>query len=243
MPVWSIPAIAKVGTWLGIGKAVAGSAAAAGVIGSLGSSAAQYGFGRKALNDQAAINEHMYRHRYQWTMDDMRNAGLNPILAAKGGLVGSSPSVGLPQINRGEMTSSARDVQDIRNLKAKARLTLQQTYHEIQKNWLTRVQAGKAFAEETKLVNEVKNVILEFDRIAAETERIRAQTAREHADIEKIRQHEVLLRQEAKKLMNLMTQLEQESEIYKGFAGRILKSVKETFDALNLHIVVGAGVR
>lgn len=33
----------------------------------------------------------MYQNRYQWTMQDMQKAGLNPILAAKGGLVGSSP--------------------------------------------------------------------------------------------------------------------------------------------------------
>ena len=26
-----------------------------------------------------------YQNRYRWTMDDMRKAGLNPILAASGG--------------------------------------------------------------------------------------------------------------------------------------------------------------
>lgn len=39
----------------------------------------------------------MYQHRYQWAVDDMRKAGLNPVLAANGGGVStaglSNPSV------------------------------------------------------------------------------------------------------------------------------------------------------
>lgn len=34
-------------------------------------------------------NIYNYQHRYQWAMDDMRNAGLNPILAATQGIGGS----------------------------------------------------------------------------------------------------------------------------------------------------------
>lgn len=34
---------------------------------------------------QMAHQEHMYRHRYQWQMEDMEKAGLNPILSYKQG--------------------------------------------------------------------------------------------------------------------------------------------------------------
>ena len=243
MPIWSIPAIAKVGTWLGIGKAALGGAAALGVASSLGSSAAQYGFGRQAMRDQAGLNEYMYRNRYQWTMQDMRNAGLNPILAAKGGLVGSSPQVGLPQVGRGEFTTSSKEVREIDNINQDTKLKLQQAYHEVQRNYLTRRQAGVAHQKEEKLANEVRNTIMEFERIKQDILRLEAATNREQADVVRINQQAQVLRREATKLMNLMTQLEQESELYKGVAGRLLKAVKETFDALNLHIVVGTGIK
>ena len=44
-----------------------------------------------------------YRHRYQWTMEDMRKAGLNPILAARGGIggVGSVGSFATPGVTAG----------------------------------------------------------------------------------------------------------------------------------------------
>lgn len=46
--------------------------------------------------DEAARNRRfvaqMYKKRYQFTVDDMRKAGLNPVLAANGGSVGSAPS-------------------------------------------------------------------------------------------------------------------------------------------------------
>ena len=51
-----------------------------------------------ALNNSAArhaatvanqLNIYNYQHRYQWAMDDMQKAGLNPMLAATQGIGGS----------------------------------------------------------------------------------------------------------------------------------------------------------
>lgn len=52
-----------------------------------------------------------YKHRYQWAVEDMRNAGLNPILAATNGIGGSisgasAASVGMSDI--GSTMNSAR---------------------------------------------------------------------------------------------------------------------------------------
>lgn len=48
--------------------------------------------------DEAARNRRfvaaMYKKRYQNTMEDMRKAGLNPVLAMNSGIVGSSPGAG-----------------------------------------------------------------------------------------------------------------------------------------------------
>lgn len=51
-----------------------------------------------------------YRHRFQWSMQDMREAGLNPILAAGGGLGGSGgmgnvPPAQVPDIGRNVNTA------------------------------------------------------------------------------------------------------------------------------------------
>lgn len=56
-------------------------------------------------------NVENYKHRYQWAVEDMRNAGLNPILAATNGIGGSisgasAASVGMSDI--GSTMNSAR---------------------------------------------------------------------------------------------------------------------------------------
>ena len=58
-----------------------------------------------------AWNVDNYKHRYQWAVDDMRAAGLNPILAATNGIGGSisgasAASVGMSDI--GSTMNSAR---------------------------------------------------------------------------------------------------------------------------------------
>lgn len=58
-----------------------------------------------------AWNVENYKHRYQWAVDDMRAAGLNPILAATNGIGGSisgasAASIGMSDI--GSTMNSAR---------------------------------------------------------------------------------------------------------------------------------------
>ncbi len=49
----------------------------------------------------------MYKHRYQWQMDDMRKAGLNPILASVGGAPGGGSVQQQAPSRMGEDISSA----------------------------------------------------------------------------------------------------------------------------------------
>lgn len=79
--------------------------------------------GNSANAEQAARNRRfvaqMYKKRYQFTVEDMRKAGLNPILAANGGSVGSVPSVSTPTMTNAleagvsGALSTARAVSDI----------------------------------------------------------------------------------------------------------------------------------
>lgn len=59
------------------------------VLGSLGSSEVQSKYNEEAIRLQNELNVENYKHRYQWSVDDMRAAGLNPILAATNGIGGS----------------------------------------------------------------------------------------------------------------------------------------------------------
>jgi hypothetical protein len=59
------------------------------VLGGLGSSEIQSKYNEEAIRLQNQLNVENYQHRYQWSVDDMRAAGLNPILAATNGIGGS----------------------------------------------------------------------------------------------------------------------------------------------------------
>lgn len=59
------------------------------VLGSLGSSEVQSRYNEEAIRLQNELNVENYKHRYQWAVDDMSAAGLNPILAATNGIGGS----------------------------------------------------------------------------------------------------------------------------------------------------------
>lgn len=70
---------------------IAGSIGGSIVSGLFGQSSAadQYERQKQLMWQQHQYQTHDFRHRYQWTVNDMRNAGLNPILAATNGIGGS----------------------------------------------------------------------------------------------------------------------------------------------------------
>lgn len=81
------------------------------VLGGLGSSKLQSHYNEEAIRLQNELNVDNYKHRYQWAVDDMRAAGLNPILAATNGIGGSisgasAGSIGMSDI--GANINSAR---------------------------------------------------------------------------------------------------------------------------------------
>lgn len=81
------------------------------VAGSVLGSAVQGHYNSANAAQANAWNVENYKHRYQWAVDDMRSAGLNPILAATNGIGGSisgasAASVGMSDI--GSTMNSAR---------------------------------------------------------------------------------------------------------------------------------------
>lgn len=81
------------------------------VAGSVLGSAVQNHYNSANAAQANAWNVENYKHRYQWAVEDMRKAGLNPILAATNGVGGSisgasAASVGMSDI--GSTMNSAR---------------------------------------------------------------------------------------------------------------------------------------
>lgn len=92
----------------------AGSALTGGLIGAGGGVASAAMMAREAKKNRK-FQKKMYRHRYQYTVKDMRKAGINPILAAGSGLGGGgSPSGSMasqPDLSRiGEQVTTGKKV-------------------------------------------------------------------------------------------------------------------------------------
>lgn len=66
-----------------------GAKGVAGAVGGLIGGALSNSASKHAMQAQIAANRYDYQHRYQWSMQDMQAAGLNPILAATQGIAGT----------------------------------------------------------------------------------------------------------------------------------------------------------
>lgn len=215
-------------------------------------------------------NKEMYQNRYKWTMDDMKEAGLNPVLAASGGFnVGSSPNVQAPQAFKadspyGSSPSTAfdvsridKDIAETKNIRQKVELTFQQTKHEIQKILETRSKTDINITEERKVAQEVFKVEQEFLKIGKEIEKVSAEirninkkTELQHSEmlvqdqlIGQVKALKSKLILEAKKLTAQLPELEKRSAVYKGVIGSINGAIKEAFSMFGLNLGVLHGFR
>lgn len=122
--------------WSGIGASLVGSIAG----GLFGKSNArdQIAAQKDLMELQHRYNVEDYQHRYQWAAQDMRNAGLNPILAATQGIGGSingvsAGSAAMAQtpdfagaFNSAFQTSSQKEIAKMQNEIAREELRLRE---------------------------------------------------------------------------------------------------------------------
>lgn len=161
------------------------------VAGSIFGSAVQGHYNSAASAQQNAWNVENYKHRYQWAMEDMRNAGLNPILAATNGIGGSiagssAASIGMPDV-AGNLSSARGVSASSKQAKVAENLSTSQIEKNIADAKASSANAGLATANTTNaglqnkiLQNDVdfktktfdQHVQFEFDRMKAEIDNL-----------------------------------------------------------------------
>ncbi len=124
-----------------------------------------------------------YKNRYKDTMADMKNAGLNPILASSSGFnVGSGPSASKANVSSANAYLTSQPNVD----PTKSGLNLKQSdktetdTKNIAKQTIQVIQQIKKIGGETaKIAQETQNLILTLEKIKAETKKISAQAGQQ----------------------------------------------------------------
>lgn len=136
--------------------------AGAGLLGGL----LQNSAGQKAADKQMAFQKETLKHQYQWGMEDMRKAGLNPILAYKQGGAGSASGSSYTPQNvgsaavQGASTAQSSSLQTrqmnatLDNIAADTQLKKSQDATQVAQQLVHRMQAAQAAAQTAKTTQE-----------------------------------------------------------------------------------------
>ena len=92
----------------------------AGLLGGLGQLGAEMGWSALSSKKQYKRAKKMYQHRYQWAVNDLKAAGLNPVLAVTSGMAASSPTAQMAAMPRANALMSAAQIGLMRAQTAKA---------------------------------------------------------------------------------------------------------------------------
>lgn len=167
-----------------------------------------------------------YRQRYQNTAQDMRAAGLNPILAASGGFsVGNAPSVGLPSGAQAapshfpDLTSSAKNlVEASTSEKSQEVMDAEISKKRSEVAYLDQ-QTKKGIEEVEKIRSEKKlidaqeqNALNEWWKIREETIRLSWEVEKSRHEVQRIKAETISTEEKAK----LLRQQEQEARANTG---------------------------
>lgn len=118
-----------------------GSMAGLGVTGNLLSAKTQYKYNKRLMEQQHAFLERMSNTAHQREVDDLRAAGLNPILSATGGSGASTPGAGMASVSAPNTDPTGAIMQGLSFIKD---MQMQQSQID-----LNRSTAFKAYTEAT----------------------------------------------------------------------------------------------
>lgn len=163
-----------------------------------------------------------YRTRYQTTMNDMRRAGLNPVLAAHGGFnVGTGVQGFNPQSFMAKtpdytnLGASAKDVSTALTEESKTKVNVEKVKETIAKTAELRASKGLLNKQEALITEQAAKLVSEIN---VNEMRIRSM----QVDIDKTQQATRLLKNQIRELQYLMVRLKKESEMYGSSAGTVM---------------------
>lgn len=139
-------------------------------------------------NDAQNFSAQQFATRYQTTVNDMKAAGLNPMLAySQGGghppSSSAASSQGYPDIGNTYLQSRMNSAQvanveaDTENKKAQADLIQSQIYQNYASAGSAEANARQADANTDRIREEIKNIPLEADRLVATAQMLREQAS------------------------------------------------------------------
>jgi hypothetical protein len=134
---------------------------------------------QSSAREAAEMSRENYQHRYQWTMADMKKAGLNPIFAYQTG-VGSSPA-GVPANLSGAFSGIAEGANTAVNVKRadQERRTLKAQEYNL-------TMSGDQASANDRLLNQQYRLIAKQFPWMIETVKANAESARAIADANKM---------------------------------------------------------
>lgn len=188
--------------------------------------------------DAYSRQKDFYRNRYQWMMQDMRKAGLNPILAAgsAGFSTSGTPTVQMSQQPVTDLTASAKNLSEVSLLEEQSKTeqqrqlkTLAETKTEIQKRFLTRAQAGLVAEQE-------RQIWFNIEKMQSEIYKNYREGLKSMKDMELMQQHIKQIAVELQRLKNV-------NAIYSNPASMALSVIREIANSLGLNVGIVAPIK